>query len=172
VEIAAHTADRLTAGLGQLVRAGRHLSQRAAHELYGDLPGFGWALLVPLERDGEQRCSALAAAAGVDGSVISRQVAALERSGYVDRRPDPLDGRASLIGLSEAGAAALARTREVRSGWTAAALADWTEEEARTLCDLLERLVADLDPARASDRAPDRALDRSQDRTRTPVAAR
>ncbi|SCX45406.1 DNA-binding transcriptional regulator, MarR family [Klenkia marina] len=146
MQIAAHTADRLTSGLGQLVRAGRHLSQRAAHELYGDLPSFGWALLVPLERDGEQRCSALAAAVGVDGSVVSRQVAALERAGYVVRRPDPLDGRASLIGLSEAGSAALARTREVRASWTTAALADWTQEEAETLCHLLDRLVADLLP--------------------------
>lgn len=160
MDIATHTADRLIDELGRLVRAGRHLSQRAAHELYGDLPGFGWALLVPLERDGEQRCTALATAAGVDGSVISRQVAVLEREGYVERRPDPVDGRASLIGLSDAGAAALARTRAVRSGWMAAALADWTEEEAATLCGLLERLVTDLTTGPAPDRA------------RTPVGAR
>ena len=144
MQLAQHTADRLTAGLSQLIRAGRHLSHAAAHELYGDLPSFGWAVLVPLERDGEQRCSALAAGLGVDGSVASRQVAALERAGYVQRRPDPLDGRASLIGLSEAGAAALARTREVRADWATAALADWTDEEADTLCRLLERLTADL----------------------------
>ena len=160
MEIAVHTADRLTAGLGQLVRAGRHLSQRAAHELYGDLPGFGWALLVPLERDGEQRCSALAAAVGVDGSVVSRQLAVLERDGFVVRRPDPLDGRASLVGLSDSGAAALARTRDARAHWTVAALADWTEDEAATLCALLERLVDDLLPELATDRA------------RTPVATR
>ncbi len=149
MHVAQDTADRLTAGLGQLIRAGRQLSHRAAHELYGDLPGFGWALLVPLERDGEQRCSALAVAVGVDGSVVSRQVAVLERAGYVVRRPDPLDGRASLIGLSEAGAAALARTREVRGEWAAAALTDWTDEEADTLCRLLERLTADLGVGRA-----------------------
>ncbi|MEI4270397.1 MarR family transcriptional regulator [Klenkia sp. LSe6-5] len=152
MQVAMHTAGRLSAGLGQLVRAGRQLSHRAAHELYGDLPGFGWALLAPLERDGEQRCSALAAAVGVDGSVVSRQVAALERDGYVVRRADPHDGRASLIGLSAAGTAALDRTREARSAWAQAALADWTEEEAETLCRLLERLVADLLPESAPDR--------------------
>jgi DNA-binding MarR family transcriptional regulator len=149
VHVAQDTADRLTADLGLLIRAGRQLSHRAAHELYGDLPAFGWALLAPLERDGEQRCSALAADLGVDGSVVSRQVAALERAGYVARRPDPLDGRASLIGLSEAGAAAMARTREVRGEWAAAALADWTDEEAENLCHLLERLAADLGVGRA-----------------------
>ena len=98
-------ADR---GVSQLVRTGRHVSARAAGQLYGDLPSFGWALLVPLERDGDQRCSALAARAGVDVSVASRQLAVLERSGYVERRPDPRDGRASLLRLTPAGAEALA----------------------------------------------------------------
>src|SRR4051794_30292364 len=91
------TVDRLSAGVASLLRTGRHLASRVRTEMYGDLPSFGWALLVPLERDGEQRCSALAAQAGVDVSVVSRQVAALERAGYVERRPDPEDGRASLI---------------------------------------------------------------------------
>ena len=108
------TSERLTAGVTRLVRAGRQLGQRVAADLHGDLPSSRWALLVPLEQGGPQRCSALAARLGVDVSVASRQVSALERAGYVRRRPDPLDGRASLISLSGAGAAALARTRAAR----------------------------------------------------------
>ncbi|MEX5719640.1 MarR family winged helix-turn-helix transcriptional regulator [Geodermatophilus maliterrae] len=141
------TRDRLVAAVAQFVRAGRHVSTRAAESVHGGLPSFGWGLLLPLERDGEQRCSTLAARTGVDVSVVSRQVAALERQGHVERRPDPDDGRASLIRLSEAGAAALARTRAVRSEWATAALADWDEEDARRLGELLERLAADLDRA-------------------------
>jgi DNA-binding MarR family transcriptional regulator len=137
----------MTAGVARLVRTAKHLGPRVAADLYGDLPSFGWALLVPLEREGAQRCSALAAHAGVDGSVVSRQVAALERAGYVERRPDPLDGRASLITLSEAGAAALARTREVRGQWAVEALSDWTEEEAQQFSALLEKLADGLDAA-------------------------
>ncbi len=150
------TTDRLTAGMGQLLRVGRQLSHRAAHELYGDLPSFGWAVLVPLEAEGEQRLSALACILGVDVSVASRQVAALERSGYVVRRPDPLDGRASLIGLADDGAAALQRTRSVRGEWAQSALVDWTEEEAAQLTRLLERFTADLaasGPLAAADQA-------------------
>ena len=113
--VSPETRDRLTAVLSQLVRTGRHVSSRAAAQLYGDLPSFGWPLLVPLERHGNQRCSALAAHAGVDISVASRQLAALERSGYVDRRPDPNDGRASLLSLTDAGAEALA-ARAVAAG--------------------------------------------------------
>jgi DNA-binding MarR family transcriptional regulator len=143
------TRDRLTAGITRLVRSGRHVSTRAAELLHGELPSSGLALLVPLERDGEQRCSALAAHVGVDVSVASRQVAALERAGHVERRPDPRDGRASLVGLTPAGAAALASTRAVRSEWAAEALAGWTEDEAACLSGLLERLATDLDRAAA-----------------------
>jgi DNA-binding MarR family transcriptional regulator len=148
VQITPETSERLTAGVTQLVRAGRHLGHRVAADLYGDLPSAGWALLVPLEQGGPQRCSALAARLGVDVSVASRQVSALERAGYVDRRPDPLDGRASLISLSGAGAAALARTRAARRTWAAAALQDWTDEEARQLTAQLERLAAGLERSR------------------------
>jgi len=141
------TRDRLTASIAQLVRTGRHVSSRAAAQLYGDLPSFGWALLLPLERDGDQRCSALAAQAGVDISVASRQIAALERSGHVERRPDPNDGRANLLRLTPAGGAALAAARALRSDWALGALAGWDEDDARLLGELLDRLVADLDSA-------------------------
>ncbi|MGY1622531.1 MarR family winged helix-turn-helix transcriptional regulator [Geodermatophilus sp. SYSU D00965] len=144
------TCDRLTAGVARIVRTGRHLSARAADAVYGDLPSFGWALLVPLEQDGEQRCSALAARAGIDVSVASRQLAALERSGYVERRPDPDDGRASLLHLTEAGAAALAGTRAARSEWATTALAAWDEDDAQQLSAFLERLAADLERSSAS----------------------
>src|SRR5918997_2846593 len=95
--ISSGTRDRLTSSVAQLVRTGRHVSTRAATQLYGELPSYGWTLLLPLEQDGDQRCSALAARAGVDVSVASRQLAVLERSGCVRRRLDPQDGRASLV---------------------------------------------------------------------------
>ncbi len=145
--ITSEACERLTAGVARILRTGRHLSVRAADAVNGDLPSYGWSLLVPLETDGEQRCSALAARAGVDVSVASRQLAVLERSGHVQRRPDPRDGRASLLHLTGRGAAALAATRALRTDWATAALADWTEDEARLLGELLERLAADLDRA-------------------------
>lgn len=51
----------------------------------------------------------------------SEIVAALERAGYVQRRPHPVDGRARSIELTEAGAAGLARSRELWSDM----VADW-----------------------------------------------
>jgi DNA-binding MarR family transcriptional regulator len=139
------TCERITSSLSRLIRTGRHISARAAAQIYGDLPSFGWTLLVPLERHGEQRCSSLAAQAGVDVSVASRQVAALERAGYVERRPDPSDGRASLFRLTPAGSDALAATRAERAHWAAAALSGWDERDAERLGELLDRLLADLE---------------------------
>ncbi|MGY1856392.1 MarR family winged helix-turn-helix transcriptional regulator [Modestobacter sp. SYSU DS0290] len=147
MHITRDTSQRMTAGLARLLRTTRQLGHRVAADLYGDLPSFGWAVLAPLEEHGPQRCSALAGYAGVDVSVASRQVAALERAGYVQRRPDPQDGRASLISLSDAGAAALARTRDVRSQWALSALDDWTEDEAREFTRSLEKLADGLDRA-------------------------
>jgi DNA-binding MarR family transcriptional regulator len=145
--ITPETRDRLTSCVAQLVRTGRHVSARAATQLYGDLPSFGWAMLVPLERDGDQRCSALALQVGVDVSVASRQIAVLERLGYVERRPDPQDGRASLLSLTGAGAAALTAARALRADWSLTALATWDESDALLLSDLLDRLVSDLETA-------------------------
>jgi hypothetical protein len=59
------------------------------------------------------------------------------------------DGRASLLSLTAAGAGALAATRALRSEWALGALAGWDEDDARTLTDLLDRLVADLEAAGA-----------------------
>ncbi|WP_324274684.1 MarR family winged helix-turn-helix transcriptional regulator [Blastococcus brunescens] len=141
------TRDRLTSSVAQLVRAGRHVSTRSAAQLYGELPSFGWALLIPLEQDGGQRCSALADRAGIEASVASRQIAVLERAGYVERRPDPVDGRASLLSLTPAGGDAIAHTRALRQDWAKSALAGWDEDDAQTLGGLLDRLVADLESA-------------------------
>jgi DNA-binding MarR family transcriptional regulator len=147
--ITPETRDRLTSSVAHLVRTARHVSARAATQLYGELPSFGWAMLVPLERDGDQRCSALALQVGVDVSVASRQLAVLERLGYVERRPDPQDGRASLLRLTPAGAEALAAARALRAEWALTALAGWDESEACLLSEMLDRLVTDLETAGA-----------------------
>ncbi|RBY92900.1 MarR family winged helix-turn-helix transcriptional regulator [Blastococcus sp. TF02A-30] len=141
------TRDQLLTSLERLIRTGRHVGARAASQLYGELPSFGWALLVPLQREGDQRCSELAARAGIDVSVASRQLGALARAGFVDRRPDPRDGRASLFNLTGQGADALSAARALRADWALSALSSWDEADAKLLTDLVDRLVVDLTSA-------------------------
>ncbi len=75
--MAPETRNRVTSAVAQLVRIGRHVGSRAAGQIYGDLPSYGWALLAPLRRDGDLRSTDLAARVGVDASVVSRQLADL-----------------------------------------------------------------------------------------------
>jgi DNA-binding MarR family transcriptional regulator len=138
------TRDRLTSAVATLVRIGRQLSSRAAVQLHGDLPSYGWSLLVPLQRDGDLRATDLATRVGVDASVVSRQLAVLERAGYVERHPDPRDGRAHLLRVTRAGADALEAARGLRSEWALAAFSRWDETDAQLLAELLDRLVDDL----------------------------
>jgi DNA-binding MarR family transcriptional regulator len=144
------TRDRLTSALSQLVRIGRQVSSRAAAQLHGDLPSYGWSLLVPLQRNGDLRSTDLAARVGVDVSVVSRRLAVLERAGYVERHPDPRDGRASLLRITPAGDDALEAARGLRSEWALSAFSHWDETDARLLASLLDRLVDDLETAAQS----------------------
>ncbi|MCD0495165.1 MarR family transcriptional regulator [Chromobacterium violaceum] len=69
----------------------------------------------------------------------------LDASGLIRRTQDPDDGRRVRVGLSEAGAEALRRNRQLRDGWLQQALQGLSAEERDTLLRagaLLERLAA------------------------------
>lgn len=64
-----------------------------------------------------------------DVSTVSRQVAGLTRSGFVDRTPDPDDGRAQLLTLTASGHDVIDTGRRLRDEWLARLVAEWTEDE-------------------------------------------
>ena len=59
------------------------------------------------------RLTELAAAAQVTKQTAGSLVDQLERAGYVERKPDPRDGRARLVVLAERGAAAVRASLDV-----------------------------------------------------------
>jgi DNA-binding MarR family transcriptional regulator len=76
------------------------LAERFAAAGFGEIrPSYGSALLPLFEQDG-LRMGELAARAGLSKQALTELVRRLERDGLVERRPDPLDGRASLIFLT------------------------------------------------------------------------
>jgi DNA-binding MarR family transcriptional regulator len=104
--------------------------------------GIDWAayaLLLKLVHDGPRRASALAEAACVDPSTVSRQVADLVRAGLVERQPDPEDGRASLLVATTKGHqvhdAKLARRLQI----FAKVVEGWSQADVDTLAALLAR---------------------------------
>ena len=78
------------------------LVERLAAAGYVDLPPAYHPVFENIDRGGT-RLTVLAARAGVTHQSMSELVAVLERRGYVERRPDPLDGRARLVCLTERG---------------------------------------------------------------------
>lgn len=84
----------------------RALNERLCAALGDDLRPAHYAVFRHLEPAGS-RVTALAEAAGMTQQSMGELVTHLERSGYVERRPDPADRRARLVVATAAGAEAL-----------------------------------------------------------------
>lgn len=101
------------------------------------------AVFMWLEADGD-RISELAARVGVSKQAMGETITELERRGYVERLPDPTDGRATLIRRTQRGWAVnqVARrvVEEVQAEWARAL----GEEQFGELLDRLRRLVGIL----------------------------
>jgi DNA-binding MarR family transcriptional regulator len=65
-------------------------------------PSYG-SILVPLFEEDDLRMSELARRARLSKQTMTTMIRLLERDGLVIRRPDPTDGRASLISLTQRG---------------------------------------------------------------------
>jgi DNA-binding MarR family transcriptional regulator len=66
--------------------------------------------------DGDLRLSDLGKRLGIAPSTLTRNLARLEERGYIHKEPDPIDGRAQLVALTDAGfhaAAGVRRQEEV-----------------------------------------------------------
>ncbi|MFG3029510.1 MarR family winged helix-turn-helix transcriptional regulator [Streptomyces sp. NPDC048253] len=86
----------------------------------------------------------LAQRLGVEASHVTRTVQQLQKSGYVTRVPDPDDGRAQRIQLTEVGRAAVGRVRDAGARGMQLALADWSPDELGQLATLFHRMVDDF----------------------------
>lgn len=134
---------RIEAALVTLVRrANDPRGNKRINERAGvDIERASAVMLARVDELGPARLSELAEAAGVDVSTASRQVARLVSDGYVTRRPDPDDRRASAHELSPAGREVRARLVAARRAWFEEVLADFDPTERTAFADLLERFV-------------------------------
>jgi DNA-binding MarR family transcriptional regulator len=148
VEHELELADRLATQLFRLIRTIERTKAQAA-ALRGDkIEKACFGLLVELVDKGPRRMTALADAVLADPSTVSRQVAQLVDLGYVERQPDPEDGRASRLAATERGLAHLAEGRDRRNRMISSVLADWTTEDRERLVDLMQRLNDDFEAHR------------------------
>ena len=109
-----------------LLRASRAFNARATEKLrgrgYDGLALAHIALLPHLDVEGT-RVTTLAERAGMTKQGMGQLVLDLERRGYVERSPDPADGRALLVRFTDAGRRllgdAVAVTREIEEHYAA-----------------------------------------------------
>jgi DNA-binding MarR family transcriptional regulator len=118
--------------------------KRASHDDPVDRSAI--IILARLKEHGPMRLSDLAGLLCLDVSTMSRHARTLEERGYIERAEDPADRRAVRLTLADAGRSVLATAFANRQAWLDRSLADWSQEERRTLTQLLGRLTVALGP--------------------------
>ncbi|HMS37626.1 MAG TPA: MarR family winged helix-turn-helix transcriptional regulator [Arachnia sp.] len=129
---------RLFTNLGHAVSAPPTDGGRAIDKLQ-------YALLGTLARE-PRRASDLTCQTGLDQSTMSRRLSQLCDAGLAERTPDPSDGRAHLLRVTEAGARAVDEERSRRVRVVTDALTDWTDADRADLVRLLAQLNSTLEP--------------------------
>ncbi len=105
-------------------------------------------LLVKLVHQGPRRASDLAEQMCADPSTVSRQVASLVRSGLVERRADPHDGRASILVPTELGLRTVDEHARRRGATVRPVIDDWPQQDRDDFLRLMRQYVAGVEEHR------------------------
>jgi DNA-binding MarR family transcriptional regulator len=111
------------------------LVERLTAAGYPDLPAATHPVFENLDREGT-RLTDLAARADMTHQSMGELIDTLEQRGYVERRPDPADGRARLVCLTSKGQQmariALREIADIEAAWTQAWQAGGLRSDLRT----------------------------------------
>lgn len=128
----------------QLIRITGRFS-RVAGTVTGDKHSLvAWRVLADLDRDGDVRMSELSSRQRIAQPTMTGLVQRLEQEALVTRFVDTSDRRATLVSLTEQGAAALRAYRDRAAAQTAPALSQLSDFDHATLqraSELLESLA-------------------------------
>ncbi|WP_330232627.1 MarR family transcriptional regulator [Nocardia sp. NBC_00508] len=138
-------ADELGKQLVRFVRAVNRAKAQPAKPGPDGLERLAYSVLFCLVHDGPQRAGRLAELLHAEASTISRQSRSLVAHGLVERRADPVDGRACVLAATAEGVRVFEENRALRNRWLADILADWSARDRDTLTVLLDRLTAGIE---------------------------
>jgi DNA-binding MarR family transcriptional regulator len=136
---APHDLNDLADALRDVMMGARRKAAGSAH----DKSVLG--LLSHLMTVGPLRASDLADRACLDLSTVSRHLSALESEGYINRTPDPDDGRAHLLAVTKSGQRLVREAREQRLAMLADALKGWSDADRSDLIRLTRQLADSLE---------------------------
>lgn len=137
-------ADAAEQELILLFRRARSLFTTLAARVHPELDAGSYGLLLVVAEAGSIRGMDVADRVGLDKSTVSRQIATLVEYSLLDRVPDPDDGRARLIQLSEEGWSRLRAAREQRRAQLHEQFGNWTTDDLRSFARLLAQFNGTL----------------------------
>jgi DNA-binding MarR family transcriptional regulator len=131
--------------IAYLMRLGEASRRATVLKPHRALDRAAYVILRHLQQDGPQNVSAIADRLNLDGSTVTRQVTALQQDGLIDRRPDPRDGRGTVITPTALGLKQVDAVRAARRELYDKVLADWSGDDRNELAATLERLTNAID---------------------------
>lgn len=117
----------------------RRSTSVSSNKKLGNLDRSAYLLLRRIANRGAAGVKVLAGEFQLDISTISRQAAALEQKGYLYRIPDPLDGRAYSLQITEIGIRVYKEHKQARLERLEELINDWSEEERKIFGQLLKK---------------------------------
>lgn len=143
--------DHLQLELAILARRSERVRVASLDDARSPLDRSGYLLLALLEQRGKQTMSQLALAFDLDASTVTRQIAPLERRGFVERERSVEDRRATLVSITESGRAERELVRQARITHMQKRLASWSTKDVRQLATLIDKLNTTLAEATGAD---------------------
>ncbi|HEY4090478.1 MAG TPA: MarR family transcriptional regulator [Luteibacter sp.] len=110
--------------------------------------GFGVGhvpILVALQNGKANTQRDLARFAKVEQPPMAQMLVRMERDGLIERRPDPADGRSSLVTLTRMAKQRLPKATTTLFAGNREALDGFSDAEAAQFIDMLKRVIANLD---------------------------
>ena len=101
-------------------------------------------LTVLAHLDGPERMKPLSEKLGRDATTVSRQIATLEKAGWVQRAPCPDDGRATVVTATKSGIRLVKRTIPLTKALRGRAMNGISQADATVLQRALSRMLTNL----------------------------
>ena len=131
--------DAIEYELCTLLRRARAISAEMGRQVHPGLDPEAYGLLVGIHDHSRARASELAGHFGLGKATVSRQLKVLAELGLIEREPDPADGRANVLVLTDEGRQRLEATRSARRERWHAKLGRWPVDDVLLLADMLAR---------------------------------
>jgi DNA-binding MarR family transcriptional regulator len=136
-------ASALAGELRILISQLRHRLREQSH--LGDYTWSQTSVIIRLERDGPATVSALARAEGVRQQSMGATISTLEAEGLVKGSPDPVDGRQTILSLTDACLEMIQANRAAKEDWLfrviQTKLSRAEQEQLATALELLKRIA-------------------------------